>query len=79
MKKRLLLLAFLALTTLTAHAQHFDWVKTYYGPRINGTDEIHRVISSVADRDGNLYIIGHFAPGANIDTTELLPVPGANQ
>ena len=79
MKKMTYLLAFLALTTLTAHAQHFDWVKRYYGPRINGTDEIHRVISSVADRDGNLYIIGHFAPGANIDTTELLPVPGANK
>lgn len=34
----------LALSTMLlmapiAHAQHFDWVKTYYGPRINGTDD----------------------------------------
>ena len=28
----------LTLTALTAHAQHFDWVKTYTGPDINETE-----------------------------------------
>ena len=61
MKKMTLLLAFLALTTLTAHAQHFDWVKTYMGRDINSR-RTNEIIGSVVDSAGNLYILGHFGP-----------------
>ena len=71
--KKTLLLAMLTLVALTAHAQHFDWVKTY-----SGQGETHEVISSFADNDGNLYILGHFTRGAQINGVDLLPLPNAN-
>ncbi|MBP9991562.1 MAG: T9SS type A sorting domain-containing protein [Bacteroidales bacterium] len=80
MKRILSLLLLLAATMFTTalHAQgHFDWVKSYSGPRVNGID-VTEIISSVHDKDGNIYILGHFAPGANLDGTELLPVAGSN-
>ena len=75
MKKRLLL-AFLALTTLTAHAQHFDWVKTYSGPDRQDQTPANEIVGSVMDREGNLYILGQFIPGASIDGMHLLPITG---
>ncbi len=72
MKKMTYLLAFLALTTLTAHAQYFDWVKTYMGRDINNR-RTNEIIGSVVDSAGNLYILGHFGPDASINGVHLLP------
>lgn len=71
----LLLAFFLGLFPLFLHAQgHFDWVKNYNGvPDYNHRTDINAIVGSVADSDGNLYILGEFTPGAQIDGTDLLP------
>ena len=77
MKRILSLLLLLAATMFTTalHAQgHFDWVKNYNGvPDYNHRTDINAIVGSVADSDGNLYILGEFTPGAQIDGTDLLP------
>lgn len=78
MARKTLTFALFALMTLTAHAQRFDWVKTYMGQDINQimTNEI---IGSVVDTADNLYILGHFGPGAAISGEDLLPFSGTNR
>ena len=77
MKRILSLLLLLAATMFSTalHAQgHFDWVKSYNGvPDHNHRTDINTIVGSVADSDGNLYILGEFTPGAQIDGTDLLP------
>ena len=72
MARRTLTLALLALLTVTVHAQRFDWVKSYSGQEPAGR-EWNRIVSSVTDSRGNLYVAGIFAYGASIDGQELLP------
>ena len=66
------LLVFCMLFSLPAFSQHFDWVKTYTGLSFHD-DEYNRIISSVTDQNGNLYVLGYFTPNARINRTNLLP------
>ena len=66
------LLVFCMLFSLSAFSQHFDWVKTYTGLSFHD-DEYNRIISSVTDQNGNLYVLGYFTPNARINSTNLLP------
>ena len=70
--KKLFFLAMLTLAALTAHAQCFDWVKSYSGQEPTGKFWNY-IVSSVTDSHGNLYVAGQFANGAAIDGQDLLP------
>ena len=73
MARKALTFALLALMAITAHAQHFDWVKSYSGNE--RPDELwNYIVSSVTDSHGNLYVAGQFANGASIDGQDLLPI-----
>ena len=74
MARKTLTFALLALMTLTAHAQHFDWVRSYFGPDYQNGDAANDLYGSVMDSEGNIYILGHFLGGARWDNdTEILP------
>ena len=74
MTRKTLTFALLALLAITAHAQHFDWVKSYIGESDNnGLTDLNTIIGSAVDNEGNLYILGEFTKGAQIDSTDLLP------
>ena len=67
--KKAITLTILSLFTLVAHAQHFDWVKTYAG-----NIEYTKIVSSVTDNAGNLYILGCFSQESRIDGVNLCPI-----
>ncbi|MBP9990573.1 MAG: T9SS type A sorting domain-containing protein [Bacteroidales bacterium] len=71
--KRTFWLVAMTLLSLTAHAQHFDWVKSYSGQEPTGK-LWNYIVSSVTDSRGNLYVAGQFANGASIAGHELLPI-----
>ena len=48
----------------SAHAQHFDWAKGFNG----------LVVGSVADADGNLYILSRFGINSTWDGERILPM-----
>ena len=74
MARKTLTFALLALMTITTHAQHFDWVKSYIGESDNdGLTDLNTIVGSAVDKEGNLYILGEFTKGAQIDGTDLLP------
>jgi len=74
MARKTLTFALLALMAITAHAQHFDWVKSYIGESDNnGLTDLNTIVGSAVDKEGNLYILGEFTKGAQIDGTDLLP------
>lgn len=54
----------LTLAALTAHAQRFDWVKTYSGPDLDGS-ETNNIVGSFVDAEGNFYFLGEFSPSAS--------------
>ena len=58
--KRVILLAAFVVLSLAAHAQHFDWVKTYTGPDISDMTT-NKIVGSCVDNEGNLYILGEFS------------------
>ena len=70
--KKNLTLALLALMAITAHAQRFDWVKTYTGPDISNMTT-NKIVGSCVDNEGNLYILGEFSPQAQLCGVDLLP------
>ena len=70
--KHLLLLSILLAASLPAFSQHFDWVKTFVGQDVNH-QRFNEIVGSVVDSEGNLYILGHFGPGADMDGMNLLP------
>ena len=76
--KRLFFFLFLLAASLHAFSQHFDWVKSYSGPNDNNGLPSNEIIESVADSEGNLYILGEFTKGADIDGTDLLPISANN-
>ena len=74
MKQILSFLLLLAATMFTTalHAQgHFDWVKSYEG---SNTSYDNTIVGKDVDSEGNIYIIGHFTPGAQINGVGLLPM-----
>ena len=70
--KRVILLAAFVVLSLAAHAQHFDWVKTYTGPDLNGS-ETNNIVGSFVDAEGNFYFLGEFSPLATLCGIRLLP------
>ena len=70
--KRVILLAAFVVLSLAAHAQHFDWVKTYTGPDISDMTT-NKIVGSCVDNEGNLYILGEFSPQAQLCGVDLLP------
>ena len=73
MARKTLTFALLALLTLTTHAQHFDWVKSYTGSDRPGHVD-NWIVGSVTDNDGNLYILGQCAHDAQIEGIPLVPI-----
>jgi hypothetical protein len=55
--KRIILLAAFVVLSLAAHAQHFDWVKSYTGSDRPGHVD-NWIVGSVSDSQGNLYVLG---------------------
>lgn len=53
----------------TASAQHFEWAKGYGSAANDGNS----IVGTVADSEGNLYILGDFHPDAEWDDEALLP------
>ena len=73
-RKTIWLTAIIILPIFSAHAQHFDWVKSYSGQEPTGKFWNY-IVSSVTDSHGNLYVAGQFARGASVDGQDLLPFP----
>ena len=64
MTRKTLTFALFALLAITASAQHFDWVRSYYGPNNSDGTPVNEILGSVMDRDGNVYILGQFIGSA---------------
>ena len=58
--------------SVAIHAQGFDWVRSYTGQDYSSL-ETNKIVSSCADSDGNLYILGKFSPQASLCGVALLP------
>ena len=72
MARKPLTFALLALLAITAHAQHFDWVKSYSGR--DSYPNHNYVTGVVADSHGNLYVTGVVENDDEIDGVHLLPM-----
>ena len=78
--KRLLLILIICLSSLSAHAQHFDWVRTYTGPEFSNGYAANEIYGSVMDISGNVYILGHFIGGANWDdNSDIIPLSSVHR
>ena len=74
MARKTLSFALFALLAITAHAQHFDWVRSYFGPDYDDGIPVNEVLGSVMDSKGNVYILGQFLGSARWDDdTGILP------
>ena len=67
MARKTLTFALLALLAITAHAQHFDWAKSFYG---YGDDYSNFPCGLVADAEGNTYHLMQVARGGWLDTID---------
>ena len=63
-RKTIWLVALAIVPLFSAHAQHFDWAKGFNG----------LVVGSVADADGNLYILSRFGINSTWDGERILPM-----
>ena len=72
MKKAVFLLMLCVAISVAIHAQGFDWVRSYTGQDYSSL-ETNKIVSSCADSDGNLYILGKFSPQASLCGVALLP------
>lgn len=80
MMKKVILVAILTIISLTAHAQHFDWVRTYTGPEFSNGYAANEIYGSVMDIGGNVYILGHFIGGANWDdNSDIIPLSSVHR
>lgn len=78
--KKVILVAILTIISLTAHAQHFDWVRTYTGPEFSNGYAANEIYGSVMDIGGNVYILGHFIGGANWDdNSDIIPLSSVHR
>lgn len=64
MTKKVLSFALLALMAITAHAQHFDWAKSFYG---YGDKYRNFPCGLVADSEGNTYRLMQVGSGGTLD------------
>ena len=70
----------ICLSSLSAHAQHFDWVRTYTGPEFSNGYAANEIYGSVMDIGGNVYILGHFIGGANWDdNSDIIPLSSVHR
>ncbi len=59
----------------TVKAQYFDWVRSYNSCSINASSRpVNQIIDAVADSQGNVYVVGHFMPDAQLSGEFLLPI-----
>ena len=72
MARKTLTFVLLALLAITTHAQHFDRVRSYFGPDLNGS-ETNNIVGSFVDAEGNFYFLGEFSPSASLCGVRLLP------
>ena len=63
---------------LSVNAQQFNWAKSYAGMEGNSTSEFNTLNYSAYDSHGNVYILGTFGFGANIDDIRFIDNIGAN-
>lgn len=63
-RKTIWLVALAIVPLFSVHAQHFDWAKGFNG----------LVVGSVADADGNLYILSRFGINSTWDGERILPM-----
>lgn len=71
MARKTLTLALLALMAITAHAQHFDWAKSFYG---YGDKYRNFPCGLVADSEGNTYRLMQVGRGGWLDTIDPFEV-----
>ena len=67
---RMTFVLFLLALGTTATAQHFEWAKGYG----SSANDMCGIVGTVADPEGNLYILGDFHPDAEWDGVPLLPM-----
>ena len=80
MTRKTLAFALFALLAITAHAQRFDWVRTYTGPEFSNGYAANEIYGSVMDIGGNVYILGHFIGGANWDdNSDIIPLSSVHR
>ena len=71
MARKALTFALLALMVITAHAQHFDWAKSFYG---YGDKYRNFPCGLVSDSEGNTYRLMQVARGGWLDTIDPFEV-----
>lgn len=73
--KKLFFFSILALLSLTMHAQHFDWATSYSGYPGQSDAEIpgNNIVGTAVDSEGNVYILGQFYPGAQLQGIDPVP------
>ena len=64
MARKTLIFAFLALLAIAAHAQQFEWAKSYYG---YGGEYVNIPRGLVADSEGNTYRLMQVSRGGTLD------------
>ena len=77
MTKKGLSLALFALLAITAHGQRFDWARTIDGYDQSSSNVANKIVGSMTDRGGNLYICAQYGWGASICGANL-PDGGEN-
>ncbi len=77
MTKKGLSLALFALLAITAHGQRFDWARTIDGYDQSSSNVANKIVGSMTDRGGNLYICAQYGWGATLCGANL-PDGGEN-
>jgi len=75
--KRIILLAAFVVLTFAAHAQRFEWAKTIDGYDQSSSNIANKIVGSMTDSDGNLYICAQYGWGASLCGVNL-PDRGEN-
>nr|MCR4816797.1 hypothetical protein [Bacteroidales bacterium] len=77
MTKKGLSLALFALLAITAHGQRFDWAGTIDGYDQSSSNVANKIVGSMTDRGGNLYICAQYGWSASLCGANL-PDGGEN-
>lgn len=75
--RRIILLAAFVVLTFAAHAQRFEWAKTIDGYDQSSSNIANKIVGSMTDSDGNLYICAQYGWGASLCGVNL-PDRGEN-
>ena len=77
MTKKGLSLALFALLAITAHGQRFEWARTIDGYDQSSSNVANKIVGSMTDRGGNLYICAQYGWSASLCGANL-PDGGEN-